>query len=90
MFFQKAKPKPATNSMQAADDAKRDIHDAIERHDLGVGQAARLLQNLADQYRIYALNSAPSLTTPQTTSGNIAPPPKALDALARLIAGKAV
>lgn len=89
MFFKKAKPLMQKNSMQTTEDARRDIHDAIARHGLSSRAAAALLEGMAQTYRIYALNSAPSLTTPQVfPAPRPSKPEIALSAVARLIAGK--
>lgn len=84
MLFNKTKPPQTPKGPEAA---RREIIDVIERH-LSNRQAVTILEGLAHEYRIASLNSAPSLTTPLTTSGNLPPKPKIISALTSLIAGK--
>lgn len=78
------------------DAARREIVEAIERNKLHDGDAAALLQNLADEYVRSNLMTAPLPAHRSIHGGAIElpeepkPKPVVLNALARLISGQPV
>jgi len=83
MLFKKKTPEPP----KGRDVARREIYDAIERNGLTARSAASLLEGMAQGYRMQIATTTGMNLVPETTI--VAPKPKALDALASLIAGKA-